>query len=247
MRAVFTALLLCPKAFDVIAIDFAAFAPFVIAKVRVSGGHLCKAEAPTEPAGETQNGCGNPFLHTPCHCEGLQPRGNPFSFRGLRILSRFAFRMTHCLVIANTYGMRLHFRLPVIASEQSERGNPFLHTLVIARGFSPVAIRSLSRGLRILSCYALRMTSRLVIANTYGVRLYFRLPVIASEQSERDNPFFPPVAIRSLHSYITAFLYLINKTGVQKVYLLNSLFFTLFYHPKACFAILFCIFRSLKA
>jgi len=53
----------------VIAIGFAAFAPFVIAneqsergnpplhtlviaKVRVSGGHLCKAEAPTEPAGE---------------------------------------------------------------------------------------------------------------------------------------------------------------------------------------------------
>ena len=70
-------------------------------------------------------------------------------------------------------------------------GNPFLHTLVIARGFSPVAIRSLSRGLRILSCYALRMTSRLVIANTYGVRLYFRLPVIASEQSERGNPFLP--------------------------------------------------------
>ena len=122
------------------------------------------------------------------------------------------------------------------------RGNPFLHTLVIARGFSPVAIRSLSRGLRILSCYALRMTSHLVIANTYGMRLHFRLPVIASEQSERDNPFFPPVAIRSLRPYITAFLYLINKTGVQKVYLLNSLFFTLFYHPKACFAILFCNF-----
>ena len=34
----------------------------VIAKVRVSGGHLCGAEAPTEPAGETQNGCGNPFF-----------------------------------------------------------------------------------------------------------------------------------------------------------------------------------------
>ena len=33
----------------------------VIAKVRVSGGHLCGAEAPTEPAGETQSGCGNPF------------------------------------------------------------------------------------------------------------------------------------------------------------------------------------------
>jgi len=29
--------------------------------VRVSGGHLCEAEAPTEPAGETQSDCGNPF------------------------------------------------------------------------------------------------------------------------------------------------------------------------------------------
>ena len=29
----------------------------VIAKVRVSGGHLCKAEAPTEPAGETAARC----------------------------------------------------------------------------------------------------------------------------------------------------------------------------------------------
>ena len=140
-------------------------------------------------------------------------------------------------------------------------GNPFLHTLVIARGFSPVAIRSstplviarglspvairsLSRGLRILSCYALRMTRRLFIANTYGVRLHFRLPVIASEQSERDNPFprgNPLPAL--LHN---GFSLPYNKTGVQKVYLLNSLFFTLFYHPKACFAILFCVFRSLK-
>ena len=49
---------------------------FVIV-VRVSGGHLCEAEAPTEPAGETTvrclairplslrsrvNGCGNPFF-----------------------------------------------------------------------------------------------------------------------------------------------------------------------------------------
>ena len=95
------------KPVAVIAIDFTAFAPLVIAKVRVSGGHLCKAEAPTEPAGETQNGC-----------------GNPFSFRGLRILSCYALRMTYRLVIANTYGVRIYFRLPVIASEQSERGNP---------------------------------------------------------------------------------------------------------------------------
>ena len=29
----------------------------VIAKVRVSGGHLCEAEAPTEPAGETAERC----------------------------------------------------------------------------------------------------------------------------------------------------------------------------------------------
>ena len=29
----------------------------VIAKVRVSGGHLCEAEAPTEPAGETADRC----------------------------------------------------------------------------------------------------------------------------------------------------------------------------------------------
>ncbi len=111
--------------------------------------------------------------------------------------------------------------------------------LVIARGFSPVAIRSLSRGLRILSCYAFRMTHRLVIANTYGMRLHFRLPVIASEQSECGNPL-PAL----LHN---GFSLPYNKTGVQKVYLLNSLFFTLFYHPKAYFAILFCDFRLLKA
>ena len=43
---------------------------FVIAKVRVSGGHLCEAEAPTEPAGETQSDCGNPFFHFR-HCEAV--------------------------------------------------------------------------------------------------------------------------------------------------------------------------------
>jgi len=58
---------------------FGALKTAVIA-VRVSGGHLCEAEAPTEPAGETAvrrvairfpyssslrsrvNGCGNPFF-----------------------------------------------------------------------------------------------------------------------------------------------------------------------------------------
>ncbi len=96
------------------------------------------------------------------------------------------------------------------------------------------------RGLRILSRFAFRMTHRLGIANTYGVRLYFRLPVIASEQSERDNPFPRGNPLPApLHN---GFSLPYNKTGVQKVYLLNSLFFTLFYHPKACFAILFCNF-----
>ncbi len=75
------------------------YTPFVIAKVRVSGGHLCKAEAPTEPAGEI--------------CKRLWQSVS--LSRGIRILSRFAFRMTHRLVIANTYGVRLYFRLPVIA------------------------------------------------------------------------------------------------------------------------------------
>ncbi len=64
--------------------------------------------------------------------------------------------------------------------------------LVIAMGFSPVAIHSLSRGLRILSCYALRMTRRLGIANTYGMRLHFRLPVIAIEFTA-----FAPLVIAS--------------------------------------------------
>ena len=65
--------------------------------MRVSGGHLCEEEAPTEPAGETAvkraaihplslrsrvNGCGNPF----------------FPFSVLRILSCFALRMTYRLV-----------------------------------------------------------------------------------------------------------------------------------------------------
>ena len=42
-----------------------------------------------------------------------------------------------------------------------------------------MAIRSPLGELRILSRFALRMTRRLVIANTYGVRINFRLAVIA--------------------------------------------------------------------
>ena len=77
----------------------------------MSGGHLCEAEAPTEPAGETQNGCGNPFfslgyygffrasaqndkqfsyseylwhavmLSFTCHCEGAGVRRTPLQSR----------------------------------------------------------------------------------------------------------------------------------------------------------------------
>ena len=54
--------------------------------VRVSGGHLCEAEAPTEPAGETA-------------ARRVAIRS---LLRGIRILSRFAFRMTSRLAIANT-------------------------------------------------------------------------------------------------------------------------------------------------
>ena len=55
----------------------------VIAKVRVSGGHLCGAEAPTEPAGETHKRL---WQSAP--------------LRVLRILSRSAFRMTSRSVVA---------------------------------------------------------------------------------------------------------------------------------------------------
>ena len=58
---------------------------FLVIAVRVSGGHLCEAEAPTEPAGETAE-----------RCAAIR-----FSFKGeLRILSCFALRMTYRLVVA---------------------------------------------------------------------------------------------------------------------------------------------------
>ena len=68
--------------------------------MRVSGGHLCEAEA-TDRAGRRDR---------------RKVRGNPFFlFRVLRILSRSALRMTYNSIIANTYGVRLYFCLPVIA------------------------------------------------------------------------------------------------------------------------------------
>ena len=89
--------------------------------------------------------------------------------------------MTYNSIIANTYGVRLYFCLPVIAvrvsgghlceaeatdragrrDRRKVRGNPFF----------------LFRVLRILSRSALRMTSRLVIANAVG-RVAIRSPIL---------------------------------------------------------------------
>ena len=71
--------------------------------VRVSGGHLCEAEAPTEPAGETAARCAairsSAFVIA-------KPRErlwqSVFLLREIRILSRYALRMTSGLVAANT-------------------------------------------------------------------------------------------------------------------------------------------------
>ena len=50
-----------------------------------------------------------------CHCERRKVRGNPlFLFRVLRILSRFALRMTSRLVITTTVKCAINCR-PVIA------------------------------------------------------------------------------------------------------------------------------------
>ena len=67
--------------------------------------------------------------------------------------------MTRRLVIANTYGVRLHFRLPVIAidfaafvplviaSERSERGKPFPTPSSLQVSKASVAIRSSFKGI----------------------------------------------------------------------------------------------------
>jgi len=74
--------------------------------------------------------------------------GNPFFLRGLRILSRFALRMTSRLVVANTI-------------RRADKLSFSCHCEAVQ---TAVAIRSLLRVLRILSRFAFRMTGRLVIA-----------------------------------------------------------------------------------
>ena len=116
----------------------------VIAKVRVSGGHLCEAEAPTEPASETQSDCGNPF----------------FPFKVLRILSCSALRMTNRFVIASTNRCAAIRSFPLRHCDRRKAcSNPF----------SPFRV------LRILSCSALRKTNRFVIANAVRQAAIFLL------------------------------------------------------------------------
>ena len=58
-----------------------------------------------------------------CHCERRKVRGNPlFLFRVLRILSRFALRMTSRLVITTTVKCAINCR-PVIAKVRVSGGH----------------------------------------------------------------------------------------------------------------------------
>ena len=90
---------------------FVLYKYFVIA-VRVFGGHLCEAEAPTEPAGETAVRRAAIRFSPPRHCEHRKVRGNPFSFkREIRILSCYALRMTNRLVATNAVRCAVSCRL----------------------------------------------------------------------------------------------------------------------------------------
>jgi len=56
------------------------FSVFLVIAVRVSGGHLCEAEAPTEPAGETAERCAAirfPFLKNKVFLRSCRA-GTPF-------------------------------------------------------------------------------------------------------------------------------------------------------------------------
>ena len=78
--------------------------------VRVSGGHLCEAEAPTEPAGDTA-----------ARCVTIR-----FSFKGEA--DSFAFHAQNdtpfsCHECREVFAVSCR---SVIAKEQSDCGNPFL-------------------------------------------------------------------------------------------------------------------------
>ena len=83
---------------------FCAYKKAVIA-VRVSGGHLCDAEAPTEPAGETAVRRVAIRFPSPSSLRSrVSGCGNPFSLKGNTDSFARAFRMTSRLVAASVTG-----------------------------------------------------------------------------------------------------------------------------------------------
>ena len=117
-----------------------------------------------------------------CHCEGAGVRWTPLQSRSTdRAASETAVRR-----------VAIRFPRPVIAKEQSDCGNPFPLPLRCgcpvdtsakqkhrpnrqARRKATAAIRFPLRVLRILSCSALRMTNRFVIANAVRQAAIFLL------------------------------------------------------------------------
>ena len=73
--------------------------------VRVSGGHLCEAETPTEPAGETAVRRAAIRFPSPSSLRSrVSGCGNPFSLKGNTDSFARAFRMTSRLVAASVTG-----------------------------------------------------------------------------------------------------------------------------------------------
>ena len=94
---------------------------------------------------------GNPFSHTFCHCERRKACGNPFSLRG--ITDSFALRAQNDTPFSYCKSRKAcgyTFVYLSLRSRVNGCGNPFFFL----------------RGIRILSRSVLRMTHRLVIANT---------------------------------------------------------------------------------
>ena len=117
----------------------------------MSGGHLCEAEAPTEPACETAARRAairskSPVIAKPCKRlwqSVFLLKGITDSFT-LRVQNDKSF--SHCKYIRRA---AIRFSPPRHCEHRKVRGNPF----------------SFKREIRILSCYALRMTNRLVATN----------------------------------------------------------------------------------
>ena len=126
--------------------------------VRVSGGHLCEAEAPTEPAGETAarraairssfKGITDSFAPSAqndkpfSYFNHRKMRGNPFSFlRVLRILSRLPLLRCPKVVI------------------RLEREQLFTAASAVARFFQHCSESNVTRNDKKLTGYAMNVKS----------------------------------------------------------------------------------------